>query len=849
MRICLVLRLASLAAALACASAPAGSARAAGANFSTQALPVLNEYCSDCHMDGMDKGKVALDAHPDDAARRGDPKLWLAVLKNVRAGLMPPEGKPRPNEDERQRLEQWIKRDVFAEDPDNPDPGHVTLRRLNRVEYQNTIRDLMGIEFATYEEFPPDDTGYGFDNIGDVLTLSPLLMEKYLEAAETIVARAVPTVTRVVPEQSWRGRQLGSADGALNGERMDFYKATEVGQRFHLAKGGRYRIEIKASVHGDFNFDPGRCRVTWRLDDQELFGEEHKWQDGLQIERPFEMDLPAGDYRVSCQLEPLVPESERKTWADYRIARVKVVGPLAEDYWVHPPNYERFFDQDAPPLEAAERLAYARDILRRFATRAYRRPPGEAMVEKLAAFAESIYREPDQTFEAGVARAMVAVLASPRFVFRVEETLPPEAPGRHPLVDEYALASRLSYFLWSSMPDEELSRLAEEGTLRRDLDAQVRRMLGDDRSREFIGNFAGQWLQVRDVEGVPINERVVLARDSGRDRELEAKRSRFFELRGIPDDQRTEAQEKEYQELREQVRNFFRGPRVELDGNLRRTMRRETEMAFEHVVRENRSVLELIDSDYTFLNEALASHYGIPDVKGNDMRRVTLPPDSPRGGILTHGSILVVTSNPTRTSPVKRGLFILDELLGTPPPPPPGDVPQLEESEKEVNGVEPTLRQTLELHRSQVLCRSCHARMDPLGLALENFNALGMWRDQERGQDIDATGHLITGEPFTHVRELKRILVTDRRMDYYRCLTEKLLTYALGRGLDYYDVQTVDGIVARLEANEGRFAVLLDGIIDSAPFQKRRGRGVKTRGQTALNMLNMPLIATHKGQP
>jgi hypothetical protein len=261
---------------------------------------------------------------------------------------------------------------------------------------------------------------------------------------------------------------------------------------------------------------------------------------------------------------------------------------------------------------------------------------------------------------------------------------------------------------------------------------------------------------------------------------------------------------------------------VELTRELRLAMRQETEMCFEHIVREDRSVVELIDSDYTFLNEDLAKHYGIPGVEGREMRRVTLPADSVRGGILTQGTMLVVTSNPTRTSPVKRGLFILDNLLGTPPPPPPAAVPNLEESEKEFKDREPTLKEVLELHRSKPLCNSCHARMDPLGLALENFNAMGMWREKERGQPIEPAGQLITGEPFRDVRELKRLLANEHRLDFYRCLTEKFLTYALGRGLEYYDVHTVDQIVARLAAEDGRFSALLMGVVESAPFQRRR---------------------------
>ena len=297
---------------------------------------------------------------------------------------------------------------------------------------------------------------------------------------------------------------------------------------------------------------------------------------------------------------------------------------------------------------------------------------------------------------------------------------------------------------------------------------------------ELTRNFVGQWLQVRDVEGFTINTRAVLRQDGG---------SR---------------------------------PRIDLNTDLRRAMRRETEMLFASIAREDRSVLDLIDCDYTFVNGKLAQFYGIKDVAGNEMRKVTIPKDSPRGGVLTHASILLVTSNPTRTSPVKRGQFILDNILGTPAPPPPADIPALEDSKKDFKGKEPTVRELMALHRAKPLCSSCHSRMDPLGLALENFNALGLWRETERGQPIDASGRLITGEPFQNVRDLKRIIKDRHRLDFYRCLTEKLLTYALGRGLDYNDVETVDAIVGRLEQEQGRFSALLSGVIESAPFQKRR---------------------------
>ena len=397
--------------------------------------------------------------------------------------------------------------------------------------------------------------------------------------------------------------------------------------------------------------------------------------------------------------------------------------------------------------------------------KAFRRPVDDRTLDRLVAIAEGIYRQPGQRFEQGVARAMVAVLASPRFVFRVEANEPKASPAatKHPYIDEYSLASRLSYFLWSTMPDDELTRLAERGELRKDLARQVKRMREDSRAESLTQNFVGQWLQVRDVEGFTINTRAVLRQDGG---------SR---------------------------------PRIDLNTDLRRAMRRETEMLFGYIAHEDRSLLELIDSDYTFVNAKLATLYGIKDVTGSEMRKVTLPKDSPRGGVLTHASILLVTSNPTRTSPVKRGQFILDNLLGTPAPPPPPDIPALEESKSEFKGKEPTVRELMALHRAKPLCSSCHSRMDPLGLALENFNALGLWREKESGQPIDASGRLLTGESFHDVRDLKRILKDRHHLDFYRCLTEKLLTYALGRGLDYHDVETVDQIVERLDREGGDF--------------------------------------------
>ena len=422
----------------------------------------------------------------------------------------------------------------------------------------------------------------------------------------------------------------------------------------------------------------------------------------------------------------------------------------------------------------------------------------------------------------------MVVLASPRFVFR-EESIEPGSADRFPLLDEYALASRLSYFLWSSMPDDELFRLAGEHKLRANLPVQLKRMLADPRSAEFFRHFVGQWLQTRDVDTVLINAAAVLAHDEPRDPDADRRRARFRELNRKPADSLSAREKDELKELRATVfRSFRRFREFELTRDLRQAMRQETEMLFENIVRQDHSLVELLDSDYTFLNERLAKHYGIDGVKGDAMRRVALPPGSPRGGVLTQGTMLIVTSNPDRTSPVKRGLFILDNILGIPPPPPPPNIPPLEDAGKKLKGRTPTLREALALHRSMPSCASCHNRMDPLGLALENYNALGRWRDKESGQPIDPSGRLVTGEEFKGLGELKHILVDRHRRDYYRCLSEKMLIYALGRGLDDSDTETVDRLLDKIEAANGRPSALLSGIIESTPFQRRRRISVET---------------------
>ena len=766
--------------------------------------PLLTQFCYECHGEGGRKGSVAFDGFETDELLAADRELWWRVLKNVRAGLMPPPNKPQPSPEHKTALEKWIKYDAMGINAAAPDPGRMALRRLNRVEYRNTIRDLMGVDYKADEEFPPDDTGYGFDNIADVLTVSPLLLEKYMQAAETIVSQAVPMVGYVVRETEVLGSSFREADkddenlperererersargrGGRGAQPISFYRKAVISHTHKVERPGSYRLTVNMTVNGAFDFDPGRARVTFKVDDKERVKEEFGWQNGQRYSFDIEETWQPGEHKFVLELEPLVPVEQKKTSVDLRFDGVRVQGPTEKEHWARPKNFERFFWKDVPTSES-ERKQYAREVLAKFTRRAFRRPVDDQTLDRLMAIAEQVWSQPGRGFEQGIAQAMVAVLASPRFLFRVEQVDAAASKNEHPLIDEFSLATRLAYFLWSTMPDDQLLDVAERGELRKNLAAQVKRMLADGRSQELIENFVGQWLQARDVEGISINARAVLRRD------------------GVEIPRRTP------------------NP-PELEGEVRRAMRMETEMFFGGIVREDRSVLELIDSDYTYLNERLAKHYGIPDVKGTQMRKVQLPKDSPRGGVLTQGTTLVVTSNPTRTSPVKRGLFILDNILGMPPPPPPPDIPELEDAERTFKDRDPTLREALAIHASKPLCNSCHSRMDPLGLALENFNAMGMWREKERGQAIDPAGKLISGKEFKDIRQVKAILKESHRADFYRCLSEKLLTYALGRGPEYYDVETVDRVVSRLESEQGRFSAVLMGVIESAPFQRRR---------------------------
>ena len=798
------LKIAILAWMLACwfaFSMNAQTAPTSVADFQKNIRPLLENYCYDCHGGDEKKGSVSFeDLKSNNDILNHD--LWLKVLKNLRGGLMPPaKRKERPTAEERQRIEMWIKYQAFGINPQNLDPGRVTIRRLNRAEYRNTVRDLMGVDFDTLEEFPADDTGYGFDDIGEVLNVSPMLLEKYLAAAETIVTEAVPTTSKVVVEHVVPGQRFHAADApadnsARGGLSLPYKTQASVLNTFKVEHAGRYQLVINLTLNEKFvndKFDYNKCRVKFKVDGRELLSKDYERESFKPFHYEIDCGWQAGEHELAFEVQPLTPDEPSIRSLSIRIDSVIVRGPFDDKYYIRPKGYDRFFPKEVPGDSAGQRT-YAEELLRAFATRAFRRPVDDETVKRLADLATNTYTRPGQTFEAGVAHAMTAVLASPRFLFREDVTEPVSSKNSSPFIDEYSLASRLSYFLWSSMPDDELVRLAGAGALRKNLAEQVKRMLADSKSEALVDNFTGQWLQARDIETVPIDAHSVLAGDA-----------------------KTIAEQKA--ELRSE-----KSARIELGGELRQSMKAEVEKYFAYVLHENRDVSELVDSDYTFLNERLARFYGLSDlgVKGGEMRKVTLPADCPRGGVLTMGGVLAVTSNPTRTSPVKRGLFILDNILGVPPPPPPPNIPPLEDAAKGITDHPPTLRETLALHRQSPLCSSCHNRLDPPGLALENFNAMGMWRDSQLNQPIESAGKLMTGESFTNVIELKHILATDHRDDFYRTLTEKMLTYALGRGLEYYDVETEDRIVNDLKKNDGRFSVLLAGIIESSPFQKSR---------------------------
>lgn len=788
--------------------------------FEKRIQPFLMRYCYACHNTELKTGGLDLEAYKTAASVAQDRERWQRVLQRLRAGEMPPEGAPRPAQTELRSVVTWIEAEFNgAEQAAKRDPGRVTVRRLNRAEYNNTVRDLLGVSLRPADDFPQDDSGYGFDNIGDVLSLSPVLMEKYLAAAEKVARAAVfgpepmkPSLTRVgASRRRIVHRKTPLFDYDLTG--LSLPNALHATRRFPV--DGEYVIRIfidgvrpagSEPVQVTFWIDGRQVRAmesdpeaaaTFSQDRQEFYGRTLELRARIaagdhwlaaSISRMYE-GLPPRFAGPNPSKRPTPPPPEfkppphlpsarldalRKAFEerkreleniavnDIRINALEIGGPYDQGRGASIESQKRIYS--CGHFDGVHKAGCERRIIADLARRAYRRPVTPLEVNRLLALF-SLARRKGDSFEEGVTVALQAMLISPHFLFRIEED---RAEATHP-ISQHELASRLSYFLWSSMPDEELSRAADRGILRdpKVLAAQVRRMLKDSKSRALVENFGGQWLELRKLESV-----------------------------------------------RPDLERF-----PEFDQYLRTSMLKETELFFESIVREDGSILDFIDGNYSILNERLARFYGVPGVKGSEFRKVLLNGDGQRGGILTHASILTVSSYSNRTSPVLRGRWILENFLAAPPPPPPPDVPNLDEGRV---GTASSLRLQLEEHSKNPTCASCHARMDPLGFGLENFDAIGAWRTESGDVPIDASGTLPDGRSFRGPEELKALLKTDRDA-FTECLTEKLLTYALGRGLDSNDQPTVRKIAAGVAAGGFRFSSLVLEIVGSPAFQMRKG--------------------------
>lgn len=750
--------------------------------YEKEIKPLLEHYCYGCHGEGSSKGGFSMDKFADLSGHLDDLKHWMPVWQDVRSQIMPPSEEDQLTDEEKQKLLSWIQRRVFKLDPRYPDPGRVTIRRLNRTEYRNAVYDLLGVEFNTTEFFPPDDTGYGFDNIGDVLSISPLLMEKYIAAAEEVVLEALPrgknaqVPVRMIPGENFRNPDKPSTTGLW----LPFRDQAEVRTAPTIRWDGKYEVTVEYQIRGAIEATDQEARLKVTCAKETLGEETLGWDQRETIELKGVVNLKKGKPLFRVQISPTKPPAKGQEEQAMTIRRVVIRGPLDGKQREYSKGHQMIFVEGEPKGDPKQREAYARRIMRSFVSRAFRRPIGPQTIDRLVSVVKDIERRPGKNFEDGIREAIATCLCSPRFLFRIEMQPEPNNPGKIIWLDEYALASRLSFFLWGSVPDDELLSLAYNNSLRKNLRPQVDRMLADPRSERFVKNFVGQWLQTRDVTTTPLAPHVILGVEDRSDA------SKIFDVRLLDD------------------------------------MATETEMFFDFILRNNRPVEELISAQYSFLNERLANYYGIEGIKGENFLPVNLEKTPERGGVLTHGSYLIVSSNPTRTSPVKRGLFVLDNLLGTPAPPAPPNTPTLEEVAKDL-GPNPTMREMMEVHRDSKDCRGCHARMDPIGLGLENFDALGRYRTRENDRPINAAGELLTGETFHDVAGLKKILAESRKEDFYRCLSEKLLTYAIGRGVEYYDATTIDILVGRLQDKNPTLRELIFGVIESAPFQQRRG--------------------------
>jgi mono/diheme cytochrome c family protein len=753
---------------------------------------MLDKYCVTCHNQRMKTGALALDVL-DLAQLSERAEVWEKVVRKLRTASMPPVGRPRPDKALSESVTSWLEAELDRAALEHPDPGRSTLHRLNRVEYRNAIRDLLALDIDPASLLPTDNPAYGFDNNADALSLSPVLTERYLDASAKISQMALARIrgssspeTFFVPTDRNQGSRFN--------EDLPWGSRGGLAIRYYFPVDGDYLFELRLNEGGagggimGLTAEPHQLDVSLdraRIWTSTVGGPETAKQrgedrterilDGLR----FRVPVKAGSHLVqvyfiqktSAFLEDLFDPYLRRD--PYRagngepgISSLTITVPDALDAPINDsPTRRRLFV--CRPASAADEAPCARKIIATLARRAYRRPvTDEDLRIPLARYRDGAS---GGSFESGLELAVRSILVSPKFLFRFESQPVSAVPSTAYRVADVDLASRLSFFIWSSIPDDELLNVAEKKTLHNPvvLDQQVRRMIADPRSDALVSNFAGQWLQTRNVSG----------------------------FRPSP----------------ELLFHF--------DDNLRQAFERETELFFDSIIRENRSVLGLLDADYTFLNERLARHYGIPGVYGERFRRVSLPSDSVRRGLLGQGSILTGTSRANRTSPVIRGKWILENILGTPPPPPPANVPELKD-ERDPTKVLP-MREQMTQHRSNPACASCHAQMDELGFALENFDAIGEWRDIDAaGSPIDASAKLPDGTTFTGPAELRKVLL-NHSDDFLTTLTEKLLTYALGRGLEAADAPAIRRIKREAARSNYTFSALIHGIVTSTPFQMR----------------------------
>ncbi len=744
------------------ASVVRGDEASREAAFRDQLVPLLRTYCFECHGADEGEGDVKLGKYQTVQQLTSDRKEWLRALKQVELGTMPPQDAPSLDNVTRGRLVKLI--DELANAVDcvrNPNPGKVTLRRLNRLEYRNTVRDLTGIDYSPAVNFPGDDVGYGFDNIGDVLSLPPILMEKYLNAAEWIAGQAIftPPPPEIYETAKTPDKLIGSDKFSVSGGSLNLYSNGFVSLVPELPFGGDFVVTITASASQSGN-EPVRMEVRQGRVKQVI-----DVPDTTPKEYQVPFRLAAGKREIEIGFINDFNDKAAGTDRNLFIHYVHLKGVEKKPSYVLGPDLpatHRALLFVTPDAKVTAEAASAK-VLQRLASRAFRRPATESEVKRLCDLAASV-RKDGGSFEESMQVALQAILVSPHFVFKVERPAQADATGKRPTITQYELATRISYFLWSSMPDDELLLMAHQGTLRdpNTLRNKVARMMKDPRMNRFVENFAAQWLQLRNLQDVQ------------------------------PDPRRFRA----------------------FDDEMRELVRRETLTFFAGVMRSNMPVTTLLDANFTYLNEKLAKYYGIRGVTGDEFRPVSLE-GTGRGGLLTQASILTVTSNPTRTSPVKRGKWILENLLNTPPPPPPPDIPELEQGK-----LVGTLRQRMEQHRSNPACAACHNMMDPLGFALENFDAVGQFRTRDAGAEIDASGKMPDGTAINGVEGLRHILASDRQEQFVRCLIEKMMTYAVGRGIEYYDKCAVDKIMADTKKYDYKFAYIIAGIIESDPFQK-----------------------------